>query len=49
MKDPVFLEDVKKKKLEADPMFGEELEALAKDVVGQPREVVEKIKKVLEQ
>ncbi len=49
MQDPVFLDDVKKKKLEADPMFGEELEALAKDIVGQPRDVVEKIKKVLEQ
>jgi len=49
MHDPVFLEDVKKKKLEADPMFGEELEALAKDIVVQPREVVDKIKKVLEQ
>ncbi len=49
MQDPAFLEDVKKKKLEADPTFGEELEALAKDIVAQPREVVDKIKKVLEQ
>ena len=49
MQDSVFLEDVKKKKLEADPSFGEELEALAKDAVAQPRDVVEKIKKVLEQ
>lgn len=49
MQDPVFLEDVKKKKLEADPSFGEELEALAKDAVAQPRDIVERIKKVLEQ
>ena len=49
MRDPVFLEDVKKKKLEADPTFGEELEAIAKDVVAQPRDVIEKITRVLEQ
>lgn len=49
MNDPVFLDDVKKKKLEADPSNGEELEALAKEAVSQPREVIERMKKILSQ
>ncbi|HEY2989327.1 MAG TPA: tripartite tricarboxylate transporter substrate-binding protein [Candidatus Binatia bacterium] len=49
MQDPVFLDDVKKKKLEADPSSGAEVEALAKEAVAQPREVVERMKKILEQ
>ena len=47
MADPAFLADVKTKKLEADPDFGEELEAIAKEAVNQPREVVERMKKLL--
>jgi tripartite-type tricarboxylate transporter receptor subunit TctC len=47
MKDPAFLADVKTRKLEVDPDFGEELEAIAKEAVNQPREVVEKMKKLL--
>src|SRR5258705_5638636 len=49
MRDPVFLDDVKKKKLEADPTFGEELETIARDAVAQPRDVIERITRVLEQ
>jgi tripartite-type tricarboxylate transporter receptor subunit TctC len=45
--DPAFLADVKTRKLEADPDFGEELETIAKEAVNQPREVVEKMKKLL--
>jgi tripartite-type tricarboxylate transporter receptor subunit TctC len=47
MTDPAFLTDVKTRKLEADPDFGEELEAIAKDAVNPPREVVERMKKIL--
>jgi tripartite-type tricarboxylate transporter receptor subunit TctC len=47
MSDPEFLADVKAKKLAIDPDYGEELEALAKQVVSHPREVVERIKKLL--
>jgi tripartite-type tricarboxylate transporter receptor subunit TctC len=47
MEDPAFLADVKTRKLEADPDFGEELEAIAKEAVNQPREVVERMKKLL--
>ena len=49
MQDAEFLEDVKKKKLAADPGGGEEIEAIAKEAMAQPREVVERIKKVLEE
>jgi len=47
MNDPVFLDDVKKKKLAADPTSGEELEALAKEAVSQPPEVIEQMKKIM--
>ena len=47
MSDPEFLADVKLKKLEINPDYGEDLEALAKQVVSQPREIAERIKKLL--
>jgi tripartite-type tricarboxylate transporter receptor subunit TctC len=47
MSDPAFLADVKAKKLKTDPDYGEELEALAKQAVSQPRETIERIKKLL--
>jgi len=45
--DPELLDDAKKKKLELDPVSGEELESLAKDIVAQPPDVVERMKKLL--
>ena len=47
MNDPAFLDEVKKKKLEADPSSREELDTIAKEAMAQPREVVERMKKVL--
>jgi len=47
MKDPAFLADVKTRKLEADPDSGEDLEAIAKSVVAQQRDVIERMKKIL--
>lgn len=44
---PDFLADAKKKKLEVEPIRGEELEALAKQVTAQPPEVIERMKKLL--
>jgi len=44
---PAFLADVKARKLEADPDYGEELETIAKEVGAQPREIVERMKKLL--
>ena len=47
MKDEAVLADAQKKKLEIDPTFGEELEALAKEVSSQPAEIVERMRKML--
>ena len=47
VKDPEFLAEVKKRKWELDPVGGEELEALAKEVIAQPPEVIERMKKLL--
>lgn len=49
MQDPVFLDDVKKKRLEADPSSGEAVEAIAREAVTHPREVIEQMKKIFEQ
>ncbi len=45
--DLAFLADVKARKLEAEPDFGEQLEVIAKEAVNQPREVVDRMKKLL--
>ncbi len=47
MADPAFLADVKARKLEVDPDFGEDLEIIAKEAVSQPRDIVERMKKLL--
>jgi tripartite-type tricarboxylate transporter receptor subunit TctC len=49
MNDPAFLDEVKKKKLEADPTRGDELEAIAREAVAQPQEVIERMRKILGQ
>jgi tripartite-type tricarboxylate transporter receptor subunit TctC len=48
-KDTELLDDMKKKNWEAAPVAGEELEALAKDVVDQPAEVTAALKRILSQ
>jgi tripartite-type tricarboxylate transporter receptor subunit TctC len=47
MSDPAFLADVKLRKFIADPAYGEELEKIAKEIVAQPREIAERMKKLL--
>jgi tripartite-type tricarboxylate transporter receptor subunit TctC len=47
MKDPDFLAETKRKKLDMNPTTGEEVEALAKDVMAQPKEVIDKLKKLM--
>ena len=47
MADPAFLADVKKRGLEAKPSTGEELEKLAKEVMAQPPEVIERVAKLM--
>jgi tripartite-type tricarboxylate transporter receptor subunit TctC len=45
--DRELLEEAKKKRLELDPVSGEELQTLANEIVAQPPEVVERMKKLL--
>ena len=45
--DAAFLADVKSKKLEGDPDFGEPLETAVREVMNQPRDVIERMKRLL--
>ena len=47
LNDPDLVADIKKKKLEVDPTAGEDLEALAKEVVTSDRGVIERMKNLL--
>jgi hypothetical protein len=47
MKDADFLAETKRKRLDMDPTTGEEVQALATDVMSQPHDVVEKLKKMM--
>ena len=47
MKDPDFLAETKRKRLDMDPTTGEEVQALATDVMSQPKDVVDKLKKMM--
>ncbi|HEV8725484.1 MAG TPA: tripartite tricarboxylate transporter substrate-binding protein [Candidatus Binatia bacterium] len=46
MNDEALLAEAKKKKWDLDPMGGEELEKLAKEIMVQPPEVIERVKKI---
>lgn len=45
--DPQFQGDVKKREWEYDPVSGETLEQMAKEVTTQPKDVIERLKKLL--
>jgi tripartite-type tricarboxylate transporter receptor subunit TctC len=47
MNDEALLAEAKKKKWDLDPMDGEELETLAKEIMVQPPDVIERVKKIL--
>ena len=47
LKDPALIADIKKQQYDFDPVSGEELQALAKTVVNQPPQVIERLKKIL--
>jgi tripartite-type tricarboxylate transporter receptor subunit TctC len=47
LKDPELLDEAKKKRLEVDPMPGEDLEALAKEVLSANRDLIERMEKLL--
>jgi tripartite-type tricarboxylate transporter receptor subunit TctC len=48
LKDPEFIADVKKRRYDLEPVSWEEMQSLAKDVTSQPPDVVERVKKILE-
>lgn len=48
MSDPALLADAQKRKWDLEPSSGEELEATAKEIMVQPPEVIERMKKLLE-
>ncbi len=49
MKDPDFLAETKRKKLDMDPTTGEEVETLTKDVMSQPKDVIDRLKIMMRQ
>jgi tripartite-type tricarboxylate transporter receptor subunit TctC len=48
LKEPDLLEEAKKRSWEVDHITGQELEALAKEVIDQPPDIVQRIKELLE-
>lgn len=48
MNDPALLADAQKRRWDLDPLTGAELEATAKEIMVQPPEVIERMKKLLE-
>jgi len=48
MKDPALLADAEKRKWDLDILSGDELEAISKEIMVQPPEVIERVKKMLE-
>jgi tripartite-type tricarboxylate transporter receptor subunit TctC len=49
LRDPELLAEAKKGNMELDPSTGEEQEAMMKEVMNQPAEVIQKVKKLLSQ
>jgi tripartite-type tricarboxylate transporter receptor subunit TctC len=47
MSDPELLAEAKKGRLEMGPSTGEELEALTREIMDQPPEVIERVKKIM--
>jgi hypothetical protein len=46
--DPDFQAQARERKLDIDPVGGEELEVIARDVIAQPADVVERMKRLLD-
>jgi tripartite-type tricarboxylate transporter receptor subunit TctC len=47
LNDPDFLAEIERRKYELQPVKGEELEIMAKDVIAQPADVIERMRKLL--
>jgi hypothetical protein len=48
LKDPEFVEEVKKRRYDLEPVAAEEMQTLAKEVVTQPPDVLERVRRLLE-
>jgi hypothetical protein len=48
LKDPEFIDAVKKRRYDLEPVSWEEMQNLAKEVMSEPPEVVERVKRILE-
>jgi tripartite-type tricarboxylate transporter receptor subunit TctC len=48
LKDPELIAEVTKSRLDMEPSTGEEIEAIIKDVMDQPPEVITLVKKLIE-
>ncbi len=48
LKDPEFIAEVKKRRYDLEPVTWEEMQSLAKEVTSQPPDVVERVKRILE-
>ena len=48
LKDPEFIAEVKKRRYDLEPVSWDEMQNLAKEVTGQPADVMERVKKILE-
>jgi tripartite-type tricarboxylate transporter receptor subunit TctC len=47
IKDPELLAEAKKSRMDVDPSTGEELQALLNEILNQPPDVIERVKKIL--
>jgi tripartite-type tricarboxylate transporter receptor subunit TctC len=47
LKDPALTAEAEKRNYELDPVAGEDMEKLAKEVMSQPQTVIDRMKKVL--
>jgi tripartite-type tricarboxylate transporter receptor subunit TctC len=47
MKDLDFIAEAKKKRLDLDPTTGEDVQALASEVMSQPKDVIKRLKKMM--
>jgi tripartite-type tricarboxylate transporter receptor subunit TctC len=48
LNDPALIADAQKRRWDLDPTSGAELEAAAKEIMVQPPEVIERMKKLLD-
>ena len=48
LRDPEFVAEVKKRNYDLEPITWEEMQSLANEVVSQPGDVIERVKKILE-